>query len=35
VLELATQVYAGLSEQEVLAIEQIATDRSRFFAEES
>jgi predicted DNA-binding antitoxin AbrB/MazE fold protein len=32
VLVLAAQVYAGLSKEEVLDIERIATDRSRFFS---
>jgi len=33
ILGLAAQVYDGLSEQEVVDIERIALDRSRFFSE--
>lgn len=32
VLELAAQVYAGLSEEEIEEIEQIALDRANFFS---
>jgi predicted DNA-binding antitoxin AbrB/MazE fold protein len=32
VLELAAMVYVGLSKNEIADIEQIATDRSRFFS---
>ena len=31
VLDLAAKVYAGLSEKEIVAIEQVATNRSCFF----
>ena len=30
-LQLATEVYAGLSEQEIAELEKIILDRSRFF----
>lgn len=33
ILDLATRVYAGLSEEEITEVERIATDRSRFFSE--
>jgi hypothetical protein len=33
ILELAQDVYAGLSEEEITAIEQIAIDRQHFFTE--
>lgn len=33
ILRLATQVYAGLSEQDVQEVEKIALDRSSFFTE--
>ena len=32
VLDLAASVYAGLSEKEIADVEQIATDRTQFFA---
>ena len=34
ILELAAQVYAGLSEQDIQDIEQIIFDRGNFFEEE-
>ena len=32
VLDLAASVYAGLSDQEIAEVEQIATDRTEFFS---
>jgi len=32
VLNLAASVYAGLSEEEIADVEQIATDRTQFFS---
>jgi predicted DNA-binding antitoxin AbrB/MazE fold protein len=33
VIELAAQVYAGLSDEDVADIERIATDRTNFFSQ--
>ena len=33
VLELAARVYAGLSDEDVVEIEKIATERSNFFSQ--
>jgi len=34
ILELARDVYAGLSEEEITAVEQIALNRQHFFTED-